>query len=365
MQAHSELRNLSPVLREMVTKHRPEYERAIRGIHWGDAAIYVVSSARTLPAGLTAAYAFEDLLGCPVAVREFSSFLAHSLGAIRTGSVVILVSSEAPEVVDAARAATKRGAQVLAIAPASAPIAHARNRVFPLPEIAGASSSGLTDACLEHMAVGYLAVLAARLVKRPQPSLERLEKDWNAIPDHLDSLTSHLVDVVRASAGELRSAPSLFFVGDGYYQAAAERAARLVQRLPSCAALGCGLAHFRCYLLPNLGPGAGVVFLSGSQSRTRKVAAELAREAKERGAVALAVTGSNDHDLKGQARLTLLLPDLVDLPASILSLALAGWLGRELSTPPRHGRLPRSASVDSGVQGNLTKLDNKSTIIQR
>ena len=346
MQAQSELRNLPPVLGEMLTRRRPEYERAIRGIHWSDAPVYVVSSARSQPGGLTAAYAFEDLLGCAVAVREVSSFLAYSLGAIRTGSVVILASSEGPEMVDAARAAAKRGAQVLAVAPASAPVAAAANRVFPLPEVAGAPAPGLAQACLEHAALGYLAVLAARLVKRPQPSLERLENEWNGLPQHLDALSNHLVDVVRASAAELQSVSSLFFTGAGYFQAVAERVASLAKRGGSCAVLGSDLARFQCDLLPNLSQGAGVVFLSGSQSRARKVVADIAREAKERGSVTLAVTGSNDGDLIRQARLTLLLPDLLDLPASILSLALTGWLGRELGTP-REGRLPRSVLADS------------------
>jgi DNA-binding MurR/RpiR family transcriptional regulator len=350
MQAHSELRNLPPVLREMFTRGRPQYERAVRGIHWGDAGIYVVSSTRSLPAALLAAYAFEDLLACPVAVREVSSFLAHSLGALRTGSVVVLISSEAPETLDAARAATRRGAQLLALVPASSPVAAVAHQVFSLPEVGGAPSSGIAEVCLEHAAVGYLALLAARLVKRPQPSLERLEKEWNEIPDHLDTLTSQLMDGVRASAGALRPAPALFFVGGGYHHASAERAASLAQRRGGCAIPGSDLARFRCDFLANLGQGAGVVFLSGSQSRRRKAVAELAHEAKDRGANVLAVTGSNDHDLIREASFTLLLPDLVELPASILSLALAGWLGRELATPPRETRMRRSGAVDSGAQ---------------
>ncbi len=341
MQAHSELRNLPPVLHEMLTRSRPEYERAVRGLHWGDAAIYVVSGARSLPAGLLAAYAFEDLLACPVAVREVSSFLAHSLGAIRTGSVVILVSGESPETMDAARAAARRGAQVLALANASSPVAAAAKQVFSLPELPAPPTSGVAEACLEHMAVAYLALLAAKLAKRPRPSMERLEKEWNEIPDQLDTLVNNMVDVVRASADELRPAPALFFVGDGYHHASAERAASLALR-PGSVISGSDLARFRCGFLPILCQNAAVVFLSGSQNYARKAVAELAQKARDRGANTLAVTGSNDQDLTHQARFTLLLPDLAELPASILSLALAGWLGQELATPAREGRQPRS-----------------------
>jgi len=341
----------------MLTKGRPQYERAIRGLHWGDAAIYVVSAAQSLPAALLAAYAFEGLLACPVAVREVSSFLAYSLGALRTGSVVVLISNEGPSTLNAARAATGRGAQVLALAQASSPVAAASCQVFSLPEAGGAPSSGIAEACLEHMAMGYLALLAARLVRRPQPSLERLEKEWNEIPDHLDTLTSHLVDVVRASADTLRPAQALFFVGDGCHHASAERAASLAQRRGSCATPGSDLARFRCDFLPDLGQSAGVVFFSGSQSSRRKAVAELAREAKDRGANVLAVTGSNDHDLIREASLTLLLPDLMELPASILSLALGGWLGRELATPPRQSRLRRSGAADSLAQDDFDRAE--------
>lgn len=349
MHAHSELRNLPPVLREMLTKGRPEYEGAVRGVHWGDATIYAVSAAHSRSAALLAAYAFEDLVACPVAVREVSSFLTHSLGAIRTGSVVILISGESSETMDAVRAATRRGAQVVALTHGSSPVAAAAKQVFPLPELAG-ESSGVAAACLEHMAVGYLALLTARLVKRPQASLERLENEWNEIPDHLDRLAGHLVDVVRASANELRPSSELFFVGDGYHNASAERAASLAQRRRSCALYGADLAHFRCDFLPNLSRGAGVVFLSGSQNRARKAVAELAREAKGRGANVLAVTGSNHHDLIREASFTLLLPDLMELPASILSLALGGWLGWELATAPRQTPVRRPGTLDSGAQ---------------
>jgi DNA-binding MurR/RpiR family transcriptional regulator len=347
MQAHSELRNLPAPLREMMTRGRAEQERAIRGIHWSDAVFYVVSSARSLPAALTAAYAFEDLLACPVAVREASAFLRHSLGCIRSGSLVVLIAGEDPDVLEVAKAAIGRGAQVLAVTRATTPVAAVATRVFPLPEVPGAPATGVAEACLEHVAMAHLAVLAARLVKRPQSSLQRLEKEWDTIPDCLDSLANHFVDVVRATAAELRPAPSLFFVGDGYFHAAAERAAGFAQRHGCCPSLGSDLARFRCDLLPNLGQGAGVVFLSGAQSRARKVVAERASEAKEQGANVLAVTGSNDHDLIRQARFTLFVPDLLDLPASILSFALAGWLGRELAAPPRDSRLPRSRSAAS------------------
>jgi DNA-binding MurR/RpiR family transcriptional regulator len=236
------------------------------------------------------------------------------------------------------------------LARASSPVAAVARQVFCLPEVGGAPASGLAEACLEHIAVGYLALLAARLAKRPQPSLERLEREWNEIPDHLDTLTSHLMDVVRASADAVRQAPALFFVGEGYHHASAEHAASLAQRRRSCVIPGSDLGRFRCDFLPNLSQGAGVVFLSGSQSRGRKAVAELAREAKDRGANVLAVTGSNHHDLIRQANFTLLLPDAVELPASILSLALAGWLGRELATPLRETRLRRSGADDSRAQ---------------
>jgi len=333
MQAQSELISLPQTLTEMFTRGRPDYERAVRGIRWGEAPVYVLGSVRTLPAALAAGYAVEDLLGYPAVVREASSFLSYTLRVLRRGSVVVAISNQvepdALSLVKAVQAARQQGAQVLAVTSPSSPLAAAADRVFGLPDVAGAPAQGLAEACLEHASAGDLALIAARLLKRPQASLERLEKNWHDLPGHLDWIVSQLAAAVRSFAAELRPAGRIFFAGGGSYHSSALRAADLA-RCPDRVS-GIDLASLR----GRMASDAAVVFLSGSRSRLCKEAATVAAELKARGTAALAVTDSNDHELSHGSRLALLLPDLAEVPGSILALAVAGWTAREVAERPR------------------------------
>ncbi|HEY6290977.1 MAG TPA: SIS domain-containing protein [Terriglobia bacterium] len=355
MQVQSELMSLPQTLGEMFTRARPDYERAVRGIRWGEVPVYVLGSAGTLPAGLVAGYAVEGLLGYPVVVREVSSFLSYALGTVRSGSLVVAISSgtsaepDVLEVVEAVQAARKLGAQVLAVTYESSPLCRAADRLFALPDVAGAPATGLAEACLEHAAVAYLTLIAARLFKRPNASLDRLEKDWRELPRHLDWIVSQLPAAVRSFAAELRSSRRIYFAGGGLYHPAALRAANLAPR-EDCV-LGIDLAGLRSDRA--LTSDAAVVFLSGSRGRMRKEAADLATALKARGTACVAVTDSNDHDLIRAARLALLLPDLAELPGSILALAVGGWVAREMVQHPRTTRAARrSASVSSEQQAH-------------
>jgi len=337
MQAQSELISLPQTLTEMFTRARPDYERAVRGIRWGEAPVYLLGSASTLPAALAAGYAVEDLLGYPAVVREASSFLSYTLGTVRRGSVMVAVSNgaaAAPRLVEAVQAARKQGAQVLAVTAESSPLALAADHVFVLPEVAGNPARGLAEACLEHAAVGYLALIAARLFKRPRASVDRLEDDWHDLPAHLEWIVSQLAAAVRSFAAELRSPGRVFLVGEGFYHPSALRAADLTPRPDQV--LGIDLAGLRLRLVSD----AAVVFLSSSRSRTRKESADRAIELNARGAASLAVTDSNDHELLRASRLALLLPDLAELPGSVLALAVAGWVARQMA---EHARVTKAA----------------------
>ncbi|HUI43281.1 MAG TPA: SIS domain-containing protein [Terriglobia bacterium] len=357
MQAYSDLGNLAPVLSEMTLKGRPDYERAVRGLHWEEPPVYAVGSAATLPAAVALGYAFEDLLEWSVVVREAGRFLAGSLGTVRTGSVVVLIADESPEVIEAATAARKRGARVLGVTSEPAALAGEVQEMIVLPGVPGAPARGLAGACLQHAAAGYLALVAARVLKRPQPRLDRVEKDWAELPAHLDRAVSQFADAVRSLAAELRPRNPLFIVGGGLYHSSAHRAAALARREGDRPVVGVDPAEMRTGWLATVGEDSGAVFLSGSRSRWRKGLAELAREVKERGALSLALTDSNDHDLAREVRRTLLLPELAELPASILGLALAGWLAGEAAVRAPRQRLRGRAARTPAEAGKAASAD--------
>jgi glutamine---fructose-6-phosphate transaminase (isomerizing) len=340
MQAQAELISLPQTLTEMFTRGRADRERAVRGFRWGEGPIHVVADARALSAGMVARYAIEDLLQRPAIIDEATSFQRYSLATVRTGSLVVAVSGEgeAPELLEAVRAARSKGAQVLALAQATSPIAEAAQHVFLLPEVAGNPAEGMAAACLQHATAVYMVLIAARQLTRPTPALERLEADWAELPAALDKIVSQFANAVGSLASELGAFKKIFFAGEGLQFAAALRAADAGGHRGPQLVLALDYASLRSGWLDACGPDTGALLFPGLRSRSRKEAATLAQELQQRKASVFAVTDASDHELGRQARLTLLLPDMADLPASILALALAGWTAREIARPPKAAR---------------------------
>lgn len=337
MQAQAELISLPQTLTEMFTRGRADRERAVRGIRWGDGPINVVADARAVSAGMVARYAIEDLLHRPAIVAEATSFLRYSLATLRMGSPVVAVSSEgeAAELLEAVRAAHAKGAQVLAVTQAASPIAEVAHQVFLLPDVAGTPAVGMAAACLQHAGAAFMALIAARQLARPTPALERLEADWADLPVALDKIVSQFANAVGSLARELGVLKKILFAGEGPHFAAALRAADAGGHRGEHLALALDFSRLRSGWLEAFGPDTGALLLTGSRSRSRKEAGTLAHELQKRSASVFAVTDANDHELGSQARLTLLLPDIAELPGSILALALAGWTAREVAQPPR------------------------------
>lgn len=334
MQAQSELMDIPQALEAMFHRGRADHERAVRSIRWGDGPIHVLAGSHSLPAGLVAHYTLEALLHRPVILREASSFLAYSQDTVRTGAPVVVVAGveQPPEVLEAVQSARKNGAQVLAVAPPSTDLAGQAHQLFALPDLAGSLATGLAGDCLEHAAVGFFALIAARLLARPTAALERVEKDWVLLPAEIEKAVSQFGDALRSLGTELGRASRVLFAGAGLYHASALRAAKAGGHRGS-AIIATDYAALRSDGLDTLGPGAGVLFLAGSRSPFKKEAGALARELRERRLAVFAVTDVNEHEVSRQARLTVLMPDLAELPSSVLALVLAGWAAREMARP--------------------------------
>jgi glucosamine 6-phosphate synthetase-like amidotransferase/phosphosugar isomerase protein len=333
MPAPAELRRFPQLLGEMLPRLRPAYESALRETRWGEGPVWVLASGSSLAAGLTARYAFEELLGWPTIVREPLPFLAYSLPALRTGSVVVIIDSsgECAQALEAAQAVRKRGAQVLALTShEEGPLTRLAGQRFLLPATGSASEGALAGACLEHAVLSYVALVAARLFKRPGSTIEKIEKDWEGLPRHLEWIANQLGAAVASLATDLKSFAKVFLVGGGFYHPAAARAVALRERGSRPPAHGFDLAEFASMGFGALDPETAVVLLGGSRCRVKASLGELAGNIRKRRAGAFAVTDSNDRELIRNVGMTLLIPELAELPAAILVLALAGWMVREL-----------------------------------
>ena len=366
MPAPAELINLPHALTEIVVRQRAEYERVVRAIRWGEVPVWATSSSPSLPAVEMLGGAFEDLLSWPLMVREASAFVENAAGMLRAGSVVVVFADGARPPQEAARAARRRGAQVLAVtggtgaAPAAdavtTPATLESDLALALPSSGAAAEGGLGAACLQQAAATQLALICARQLTRPQARLDRLERDWRDLPSHLDRIAGQLADGVAALARELAPRAPILLVGVGHHAPAARRAAALARQRSRRPVIGLDGAALESGWLQTLGEESAVVLLSPSSGWPAKASAELAPLIKERGSRLFVITGSNHYDLIRQARLSLILPELSDLAGSLLALAVAGWLGTEL-TPLNPAR--RSRNRDRIQQGGSPDLDNR------
>jgi DNA-binding MurR/RpiR family transcriptional regulator len=83
-----------------------------------------------------------------------------------------------------------------------------------------------------------------------------------------------------------------------------------------------GLAHFARR-------DDAILFLSGSQSKIKKLLHRSAAQARLNGARVLSLTDSNDRDLAEGSDLAILIPSLMEAPGCTLTMFMLEWLARE------------------------------------
>src|SRR5207302_961947 len=147
-----------------------------------------------------------------------------------------------------------------------------------LPEVGGAPAVGLARACLDHAVAGYIALLTARLLTRSAPALDRLERDWRELPVALEKIVSQFSNAVRSLAQEISKENRTFLAGAGLYHAAALSAADIPGFRGTVSLLPLDFARLRAGWLDAFRSGTGALFISGSRSRSKAQAIELARE---------------------------------------------------------------------------------------
>ncbi|MGD0697732.1 MAG: SIS domain-containing protein [Terriglobia bacterium] len=337
-------------LRETLEKGRPEYEALVRRVRWGDGPIFIVGSGASFLSALTGVYAFESLLGWPVMARPALEFQAYSASVMRLRSVFLAVSNsgETRETLDAAGAARARDAQVLALTnnPASA-LAAAADFVFLL-RAGEASKPGLQTVLAQQAALGFLALVAARVLKRHHRQLDVLEEEFTKLPATVELIRTQLADATNALARELKSVAHLWIVGGGFYHPVALHGARLLRKFAGMQADGVDAAGAGNDFSYPGGEGSAVLFLSGSACRVKKETHARAQQAKKAGVKVLAVTDANDRELANASTLTLMLPSSTEMVGSTLALALLELVAYPLVHNSRSRPEERGVAADDG-----------------
>ncbi len=326
-------------LRETLHQGRSEYESLVRRTRWGEGPIFIVGHGATFLAGLVATYAFEGLLGWPVIARPTSVFHNYSLALLRPRSVVLALEGSGNEtgLVEAIRAARSRGASVLVMAcDQTSPAAQAADETF-LVRAGEGLEDGPKALVLKHAAVTYLALVAARVLKRHHPQLDLLDQDFVKLPEHLEWVQTQMAGALRGFAAELAGLSRVLVVGGGPYHPAALLAAYLMRAWAGFEAQASDVPSIRDITSAVAGRDFGVCFLSGSKCRVKKEVHLAAADLKKAGAKVFSLTDGNDRELAERSALAFLFPPLPELAGSMLVLALGAAVAGHLADKSKEG----------------------------
>ena len=319
-----EILDLPRSLKETLEKGRPEYEAVVRQTRWGDGPVYLVGSGPSIPVALSGAYAFESLLGWSAIHHTPQAFEAYVLPALRPRSVLLLISPAGEEegILSVAQAAASRGATVLALTTKSeSPLARCADGLLLVRRF-DQQEAGLMSLVCQQAAVGYLALVAAQTLKRPQALQELAAAEFGKLPGHVEWVLTQLADVVCSWASQLNERPALEVVGAGFYHPTAMLAAFLLRKLTGIRAQSWEASEFIAGGADRLAQDSLVVCLSGSRCRLKKVVHQAAALAKTRGARIMSVTDANDRELSACSAVSVLLPNLTEVVGAPLTLAL-------------------------------------------
>ena len=342
MNIRAEVSDAPRALRETLEKGQPEFEALVRGTRWGDGPLFILGSGASYPPALAGLYAFESLVGWPVVVSRAANFLAYAASLIRPRSVVLAVSvsGEADKTLEAALQARSRGAAVLALtASATSPLSEAADGTFLVRSGEGTRIGLQSEFCL-HAAMGFIALTAARVLKRHHQKLDELEQEYAKLPEHAEWALTRLTDASRSLASHLRGLGSMVLVGAGPYFPAAAQAAETFTRLTPLRASAQEAVAFRESLAQPLAPDSAALFLSGSRCRMKKEIQESARVLRSAQANLFAITDANDQELYGTASLAVLLPSLAETTGSALDILYLQSLVNQLLRITKSSTIP-------------------------
>ncbi len=352
MDLRQEILDIPRALEETLEKGRAEFEALVRATRWGDGPITMVGSGASFFAALTGAYAFEGLLGWPVVAYPAMVFHSYALSILRPRSVFLAISrsGESGATLEAARAARSRGAVVLALTHnPSSPLAETADGVFLL-RVGEESSVGIKTAICQQAAIGYISLVAARVLKRHHPLLDTLDAEFRKLPGQIEWVFAQLPDAVRAFTQQLRGFGRLDVVGGGFYHPTALEWAQALRGLSALDAEAHEWAEFRESFSENPNREVALVILSSSRCRLRKDIHQAAGRMKRAGAKILSVTDTNDRELANDSMFAVLLPVLSEIVGATLTLALLDLVASQIA---------REQGRDPGWSGPDAKSDLK------
>jgi fructoselysine-6-P-deglycase FrlB-like protein len=320
-----EILEIPAALRQMCEEGRHVYDVLVRRASWGERPIFIVADGGAYPAALTAAWAFESLLGMPALIQRPDHFSAYTSRALASRSLVIIMETAGgqEETLAAARKAKGRRAMVWAVTP------------DPAGELAGLADAIINDYAAEsaadsaraifcrHAAMVFVAVAAAKVLKAPFAALSAQEEELEKLGQEAEWVITRIPDAALALAREAAAFHAFYIVGCGAFYPIALQAAERLARATGPAIRGTELTEFQKVMSAISEPGSGVLYLSSSRCGLKTQVHGSASDARQNGRLRiLAVTDRNDRQLSERADLAVLLPILTEAGAALLTLLL-------------------------------------------
>ena len=242
--------------------------------------------------------------------------------------VMISPPGEWPEAQELARSARSRGCTIVALTHApDTPLAKLADHLF-LIHADGEPESPAVAVCT-YAALNELAFAAMRVLKKPKPWWEQMERELGQLPEKMEWIFAQLPSVVRSMAAEVARLPRLTIVGAGFLHYPAVHAAQRLRALAKLQIAALEAAEFMNAHAQFARKGDTVLLLSGSQSKMKKSLHRCAAQARSNGARVLSLTDANDRELCDSSDLGMMVPSLHESPASILALFMLEWLSME------------------------------------
>jgi len=330
MTNRQQIQEIPGALRITLEKAHAEYGAVARKVRWGDGPIYVCGAGDCAALGLAAGYALEYFLGLPVVARPVEVFQSYARSLLQPRSVLLMIAAKGdwPEAQELAIDATERGCMLVALANIpDSPLVKLADHVF-LTRAEGDMESPSVTVCM-HAAINFLAFEAMRALKKPKAWWDLVQTDYDQLPEKLEWVSTQLASVVRSVAAEVARVPRLRIVGGGFYHYPARQAARRMRFMAGLPVEGIEATEFWRGLSHLARHDDAILLLSGSQSKIKKLLQRSAAQARVNGARVLSLTDSNDRDLTEGSDLGILIPSLIEAPASTLTMFMLEWLAVE------------------------------------
>lgn len=282
--------------------------------------IMIVACGTSWHAGLIAEYLIEELCRIPVEV-EYASEFRYRNPVIHKGDVIIAISQsgETADTLVALESAKEKGAFIFgvvnAVGSSIARLSHAGAYTHSGPEIGVASTKAFT---------GQLAVLMMMALKIgfakgtiQEKRYLQLMRDLESVPDKVKEILADTSNIERI-AEKYKNAHDFLFLGRGYNFPVALEGALKLKEISYIHAEGYPAAEMKHGPIALVDEHLPVVFVATKDSYYEKIVSNV-QEIKARKGKVIAVATVGDDIIPGMADDVMLVPDIDEVIAPLLS----------------------------------------------